>query len=541
MVNSEDKNSSAVSRILRGKGIYIFYAYTLVLFLMNFIRIFDCAYWGDEAFSIALAKMTVPEMIEATAQDVHPPLYYLFLQFLYRILGDHGYTYHLSALIPYAGILILGVTVIRKRFGIIPPLIMNTMISILFQPLRYNVEIRMYALAAFLVLLSYLALYEILKQDRLRDWLIFFFSSIAAAYTHYYALIYVAFFYLTLLIMMLKRRSLMKRTLILCAVTIACYVPWLFVLIGSFVRTAGGWWATDIPSVRDILLFVFDGKYVCLLFALVLAMYLARELGIVSFGADAGKMISNGTSSETSKESDNAMSNGSDDRSGAAPDTALVSGEELASRSRSEVKTGKLRFLPSGSISFSDEAVWVLSGMCSFAGTVLVGTILSLLVRPFFVDRYCFPILPVIYLIFGYCMSRLSLRRWLAAFALVLLFVLEMPIYLNMLRTDWNLNAETQLFLENVQPSEDALIVTDNYYMDWTQLDYYYPDNARSYAEDELPAALDTSYDEVWLFLNNELTPAQAAAYEENGFKLNFTYDGDFAGYSHFYVYEYGR
>ena len=535
------KSSNTAVKFFRDRGIYIFYAYTLILLLMNFIRIFDCAYWGDEAFSIALARMTVPEMIEATAQDVHPPLYYLFLQFLYRILGDHGYTYHLSALIPYAGILILGVTVIRKRFGIIPPLIMNTMISILFQPLRYNVEIRMYALAAFLVLLSYLALYEILKQDRLRDWLIFFFSSIAAAYTHYYALIYVAFFYLTLLIMMLKRRSLMKRTLILCAVTIACYVPWLFVLIGSFVRTAGGWWATDIPSVRDILLFVFDGKYVCLLFALVLAMYLARELGIVSFGADAGKMISNGTSSATSKESDNAMSNGSDDRSGAAPDTALVSGEELASRSRAEVKTGKLRFLPSGSISFSDEAVWVLSGMCSFAGTVLVGTILSLLVRPFFVDRYCFPILPVIYLIFGYCMSRLSLRRWLAAFALVLLFVLEMPIYLNMLRTDWNLNAETQLFLENVQPSEDALIVTDNYYMDWTQLDYYYPDNARSYAEDELPAALDTSYDEVWLFLNNELTPDQAAAYEENGFKLNFTYDGDFAGYSHFYVYEYGR
>ena len=211
-------------------------------------------------------------------------------------------------------------------------------------------------------------------------------------------------------------------------------------LIGSFVRTAGEWWVTDIPSVRDILLFVFDGKYICLLFALVLAIYLVRELGIISFEADAGKTVSNGTSSERSEESDNAMSNGADDRSCAAPDTDLGTGEELASRSGSGVKTGKLRFLPSGSISFSDEAVWVLSGMCSFAGTVLVGTIMSLLVRPFFVDRYCFPILPLIYLIFGYCMSRFSMRRWLAAFALVLLFVLEMPIYLNMLRTDWNLN-----------------------------------------------------------------------------------------------------
>lgn len=60
----------------------ILYVYAFLLFLMNFIRIFDNAFWGDEGFSIRLAQMTVGDMA-ATAADVHPPLYYLFVQLLY--------------------------------------------------------------------------------------------------------------------------------------------------------------------------------------------------------------------------------------------------------------------------------------------------------------------------------------------------------------------------------------------------------------------------------------------------------------------------
>ncbi len=41
------------------------YAYSIVLALMNFIRIFDNSFWGDEGYSIMLAKMSVSDMVEA--------------------------------------------------------------------------------------------------------------------------------------------------------------------------------------------------------------------------------------------------------------------------------------------------------------------------------------------------------------------------------------------------------------------------------------------------------------------------------------------
>ena len=62
-------------------------------------------------------------MLQVTAADNHPPLYYLFTQLLYHLLGNHGYVYHLSALIPYGLILILACTVIFRQFGLIPAVV----------------------------------------------------------------------------------------------------------------------------------------------------------------------------------------------------------------------------------------------------------------------------------------------------------------------------------------------------------------------------------------------------------------------------------
>ena len=44
--------------------------------------------WFDEAFSWRLAQFSFPEMIERAAADVHPPLYYIFLQGWTAIFGS---------------------------------------------------------------------------------------------------------------------------------------------------------------------------------------------------------------------------------------------------------------------------------------------------------------------------------------------------------------------------------------------------------------------------------------------------------------------
>lgn len=50
--------SSPTSRAQRSRRIlpWLLYLYALVLFAMHFVRIFDNSFWGDEGFSIGLAK-----------------------------------------------------------------------------------------------------------------------------------------------------------------------------------------------------------------------------------------------------------------------------------------------------------------------------------------------------------------------------------------------------------------------------------------------------------------------------------------------------
>ena len=91
-------------------------------------------------------------MCRLTVGDVHPPLYYFFTQILYHIFGNHGYTYHLSALIPYGIILVLACTVVRKWFGMIPAAVLVTLSSFTSSAILYNVEARMYSLGALCVL-----------------------------------------------------------------------------------------------------------------------------------------------------------------------------------------------------------------------------------------------------------------------------------------------------------------------------------------------------------------------------------------------------
>ena len=100
-------------------AIILFYFTTLTFGLIGFMRCFDNAFWGDEGYTIRLAKMSLKDMIYATAGDVHPPLYYFLVKGLYCLFGNNGFTYQLSAWLPYCAILLLACSVIRKEFGVI--------------------------------------------------------------------------------------------------------------------------------------------------------------------------------------------------------------------------------------------------------------------------------------------------------------------------------------------------------------------------------------------------------------------------------------
>lgn len=469
----------------------ILYVYAAILFFLNFIRVFDNAFWGDEGYSIRRAKMGMVQIIKATAAaDVHPPLYYLWIRFLYLLSGDRGMTYHLSALIPYAFILIFSCIVIKRYFGKIPVVVFMTMSSLMGCAVTFNVEARMYSLAAMFVFLSFFSLYKIIQYDKLGDQVFFAVFSLCAAYTHYYALIAVAFFYLALIILAYVKRVSIKKTIITCIATIIAYLPWLSVLLRSFMRTARHWWLDSIPSIKECVLFVFDDMRVYMIFVVAVSIYILYQTGLLTIKINRGQPI---------------------------------------------IKWIDIKIRLGRWDSISNEAIWILAGLASVFGTLSVGLSLSYVVRPFLVLRYLFSVVPVAYLILGICLSRMHLKSVWTVVTLVLTLCVSFPGYINTYRDEKALDMATAKVLDIVVPGPDAMVCTNDTHLSWTLLEYYYPDTPRGYAQDATEI-LDGEYDEIWLFWKDGLDSGVKCAIAMQGFYYDEVYEGQFAnGVYHIY------
>jgi uncharacterized membrane protein len=253
-------NKTALKGIGKKKTEPVFHisacVYAAVIFASHFMRIFDNDFWGDEAYSIGMARIGFGEMLKITASDVHPPLYYSLLMLLYRIFGDHGWVYHLAAIVPFAVVLVFAVTSLYKRFGKEAAFIFLTLIGFSDNAVIYNVEVRMYCLAFMFVLLSYYSLYRCIKGEK-RAEVFFVLFSLGAAYSHYYAMLAVAFFYLALFVRAVRKKYRFGRFFAVCIATVAGYLPWLIQVITTFGRTTGDYWMTEIPGVKDLVKYFF--------------------------------------------------------------------------------------------------------------------------------------------------------------------------------------------------------------------------------------------------------------------------------------------
>ena len=69
-----------IESIFKQEKLLNYISIVLVLFSSVFLIITSCLsddVWVDETFSLGLAQHNIKDLISLTAQDVHPPLYYL--------------------------------------------------------------------------------------------------------------------------------------------------------------------------------------------------------------------------------------------------------------------------------------------------------------------------------------------------------------------------------------------------------------------------------------------------------------------------------
>lgn len=172
------------------------FLFTAVLILLlaaalRFHLIESQSFWNDEGNSARLSERSISLIIEGTASDIHPPLYYLLLRGWRELLGDSEFS--LRAMSAFIGLALAAATFSlgRRLLGsknYPPALIAAFMVALNPALVYYSQETRMYELLAFLALISTLLLVKWLQSGygRLVPAAGYVILAAAGLYTHYF-------------------------------------------------------------------------------------------------------------------------------------------------------------------------------------------------------------------------------------------------------------------------------------------------------------------------------------------------------------------
>lgn len=184
--------------------------------------------WMDEAYTFGMIRRSYSEICAITAQDVHPPLYYLMLKAFAAPFGNKLLAGKIFSVIPYVVLIFFGGIQMKKLFK--PKAGLAFGLLFMFSPfmLAYGAEVRMYSWAALFVFANAVYAYRAYRFDTYKDWTLFTLFGVLAAYTHYFALASVGIIYAMLFFAaIIKKRSLLKRWIIFSLITVLAYVFWL--------------------------------------------------------------------------------------------------------------------------------------------------------------------------------------------------------------------------------------------------------------------------------------------------------------------------
>lgn len=325
--------------------------------------------WYDEVYSLDFAKKSFSDIVSFTARDVHPPLYYFYLKIVTLFGGmiAPSVSYivwgKFASFIPWVLLLILSVTKIRKRFGIITSGLFLLLITAMPQVGNYYIEIRMYSFALLLITTAFVALLGIIDNpSKQRNYIVFFLMGIMTAYTQYYALIGIIGLYIVFFIHLSINRSLKeKKIYIMAGASIALYIPWLPSFLNQVSNVSSNYWIQPL-NLRSLLgcvkfMFLPSGWGGWQIYTITALMIIATLITYVLFFL------------------------GRPDRK---------------------------------------EIIIALSGTIVLGTVILSGFVLSILGRPIFVYRYMIPVYGVFYLSLAFMLSKVIKRRSIMAVLIII-------------------------------------------------------------------------------------------------------------------------
>lgn len=462
---------------------------------MHFVRIFDDTLWFDELQTVTAALKNGRDMLWTVAGWGHVPLYYLLVWFVNRIFGLSGEILHLTALVPYMGILLLAVTVVRRRFGTSAAVVLLMLSTLLDSAVRYDVEVRMYALCELFILLAYLAAYRAFTERSAGSLLCMTVWSLLAVYSHSFALIFAGLLYGCLCIYWLAvdARHVWQPILSGLAV-LALFAPWLLYnreVNGRAVALYTG--LTGLP-LKDCLRYIFSSKYSFILlgaFGVIFVLAVLYDLGIAELRPSAG--------------------------------------------ARGGVKAQRLVLKP-GPVHFQPELLWMLSGAAAVFGEIAAARLFEILVYPILTERYLYPSFVVIWLLFGVAIGKCHYRRVLTLCLSVFLVVTGLPFYFQTVKEERrDYRDQTQTLAATAQIGEGDQILTDVPLLIYHAIPLYYPGAASSEQGGDVIVVPEGCN---WLFLKEELPEGFVGQMAEQGYAAQAVVENGYVGGSRVWIYK---
>lgn len=238
-----------------------------LIILDALFKIINIVIWGDEVCSLMMTKHTFSSIVNLQVQDVHPPLYYFMLKIFDSIMKlivnkNPIIIGKVFSFIPLLILLVFDVTKIRKSFGNLTASLFALFLVGMPNMLQYFLEIRMYSWALCFVTIAFVYLFDILKTNNNKSWILFVIFCLLSAYTHLYACLAICLMFLFLLINFLikKDKNCLKKWFIFGMITFVLYIPWIIALFRQLmIIGSDGYWIEPITwkNIPEYINFIF--------------------------------------------------------------------------------------------------------------------------------------------------------------------------------------------------------------------------------------------------------------------------------------------
>lgn len=227
--------------------------------------------WYDELYSVEMGKMTYGQIAAFTALDVHPPMYYWYLKTFTSIFhfSDYVSVCKVASYVPYLGMIIVALTMIKKRWGMLTAGLFILMITAMPNMSTYYVEVRMYSFAMFFSLIEAIMLSDVLSRDRNQKykWFIFYISAVIVSYTQYFALVGACSLYVVLFFCSFQNKEdgkkIRKGAIGMAVATVIAYLPWVPSMIKQVTEVVGEYWIAplSLKSIPGCIKYLFLAEY----------------------------------------------------------------------------------------------------------------------------------------------------------------------------------------------------------------------------------------------------------------------------------------